>query len=102
MTDAEIAWLISGDESDPLQWLSELTRRPAWHSRAACRGAGTAQFVLGRGANAAVMNRARAVCAGCPVTEPCLDYAMADPDILGIWGGVTTQARRAMRAGHVA
>jgi len=102
VTDAELDWLISGDESDPLQWLADLTRRPQWHSRAACRGAGTTAFVLGRGANAAVMARAPAICATCPVTVQCLDYALADPDTTGIWSGTTAQERRAMRAGRVA
>jgi len=60
VTDAEITWLISGDPSDPYSWLTELTRRPSWHSRAACRGAGPDAFILGSGRNAAIMDRARA------------------------------------------
>jgi len=31
VTDAELRWLISGDPSDPSQWLAELLRRPWWH-----------------------------------------------------------------------
>ena len=36
-------------------------------------------FVLGRGANAAVMARARAICDRCPVRPECLAFALADP-----------------------
>lgn len=100
MTTADHAvtgWLISGDPSDPYIWLASLTRRPEWHADAACRGAGTTGFIIGRGANAAVMSRARAVCSTCPVTVECLDYALADPDAVGVWGGTTAQQRRAMR-----
>src|SRR5450759_763067 len=86
---AVTSWLISNDDSDPLQWLAELTRRPAWHARAACRGTDPAKFVLGRGANANTMARARAVCATCPVSEPCLSYALADCDCVGVWSGTT-------------
>ena len=96
---AVLTWLISNDESDPFAWLAELTRRPSWHADAACRGTGTAGFIVGRGANAAIMARARAVCAACPVTEPCLAYAMGDVDTMGVWGGTTGRQRRAMRTG---
>ena len=102
MTDAEVLWLILNDESDPSEWLADLLRRPEWHARAACRGAGTTAFVLGPGANAAVMARVRAICATCPVTVQCLDFAMSDPDTMGIWSGTSAQQRRAMRAGRVA
>jgi len=98
VTDAEVRWLISGGESDPLQWVASLTRRPEWHARAACRGAGPDAFILGSGRNAAIMDRARAICATCPVTEDCLAYAMGDVDTVGIWAGTTGRERRAMRA----
>jgi WhiB family redox-sensing transcriptional regulator len=94
---AEVAWLILNDESDPFAWVAELTRRPAWHSLAACRGTDPAAFIIGRGANAAIVDRARAVCSRCTVSEQCLDFAMADPDAMGIWSGTTAQERRAMR-----
>jgi WhiB family redox-sensing transcriptional regulator len=102
VTDAEIRWLLSGDQADPLQWLAELTRRPSWHAEAACRGAGADVFVIGRGANAATMDRARAVCSRCPVTVQCLDFALADPDAMGIWSGTTGRERKQMRTGLVA
>ena len=95
-------WLISGEQADPFAWLASLTRRPEWHADAACRGHSPSTFVLGRGANAAVMYRARAICDRCTVSEQCLDFALADPDAVGIWGGTTAQVRRAMRAERVA
>ena len=89
--------VMMGDESDPSAWLAELTRRPQWHAEAACRGMGSATFVLGRGANESIMARARSICSTCPVTVECLDYALADIDITGIWGGTTGRERRQMR-----
>lgn len=40
---------------------------------------------------------ARRICAACPVQEKCLAYAMAHPEVVGIWGGRTTYERRMMR-----
>ena len=100
--EAETLWLIANDESDPSAWLAELTRRPQWHAEAACRGTDPNAFIPARGANGALVARARAICATCPVTEECLAYAMADSDCVGIWSGTTAQERRAMRAGRVA
>ena len=93
--------MLSTDESDQAdlgQWLAELTRRPEWHGRAACRGMEPDTFIVHRGANGAVMARARAICAGCTVTAECLDFALADTDLVGIWASTTGQERRAMRA----
>lgn len=39
-------------------------------------------------------------CAGCPVATDCLTYALADPELLGIWGGTTTQERNRIRTGN--
>jgi WhiB family redox-sensing transcriptional regulator len=91
-----------GDQSDPSEWLAQLTRRPEWHADAACRGAGTDGFIIGRGANAAIMARARAICSTCLVAAECLDYALGDVDAVGIWGATTAQQRRVMRTGRVA
>jgi WhiB family redox-sensing transcriptional regulator len=90
-------WLISGEQADPFAWLASLTRRPEWHADAACRGHSPSTFVLGRGANAAVMDRARAICDRCTVSEQCLDFALADPDAVGIWAGTTGAERRLLR-----
>jgi WhiB family redox-sensing transcriptional regulator len=38
--------------------------------------------------------RALAVCAGCPVREPCLELAITTKEKDGIWGGRTALERR--------
>ncbi len=40
---------------------------------------------------------AQAVCEGCPVRWPCLDYALADESLDGVWGGTTTKERKRLR-----
>jgi WhiB family redox-sensing transcriptional regulator len=75
--------------------LSELLGRPAWMARAACRGEDPAVFFPVVGANAA--GKAKAICARCEVREECLEYALADSESAGVWGGVAERERRRLR-----
>jgi WhiB family redox-sensing transcriptional regulator len=40
---------------------------------------------------------AKAVCQSCPLTTACLEYAMSDRSLDGIWGGTTPQDRKNLR-----
>lgn len=72
-----------------------LLERPTWQLRAACRGKGADLFFPLRGQQDAY-EAARTVCATCPVTEQCLEFALADPATQGMWAGTTAQDRKAM------
>jgi WhiB family redox-sensing transcriptional regulator len=39
----------------------------------------------------------RAVCVKCPVRTECLEYALADPELTGIWGGMCPRQRQQER-----
>ena len=67
-----------------------------WRYRAACRGTDLSVFFPGRA------EPARQVCAGCPVRQPCLDYALSHAITHGIWGGLTERDRRPLRVHHTA
>ena len=54
-------------------------------------------FFPGRGETA---EPARQICAGCPVRQPCLDYALSHGITHGIWGGLTERDRRPLRVHH--
>ena len=41
---------------------------------------------------------AKAICRRCPVAAECLAEAMADPSIVGVWGGTTENQRAKIRA----
>lgn len=43
------------------------------------------------------VERAKAVCARCPVTEPCLEWALSTNQDAGVWGGLTEEERRSLR-----
>ncbi|HEY1919397.1 MAG TPA: WhiB family transcriptional regulator, partial [Streptosporangiaceae bacterium] len=46
------------------------------------------------GSAAAEIQRAKAICARCPVQLPCLTYALATSQEFGIWGGRDEAERR--------
>jgi WhiB family transcriptional regulator, redox-sensing transcriptional regulator len=70
--------------------LEDWLARPAWHADALCKGE-TALYFSRRASKAA------ATCQRCPVRQPCLDTAMADSDLEGVWGGFTEKKRRQLR-----
>ena len=37
---------------------------------------------------------AKAVCARCPVKDPCLIFALNNDEQFGVWGGMSQQERR--------
>jgi WhiB family redox-sensing transcriptional regulator len=63
----------------------------AWRSKAACRGLDPAVFYPPSDEEA---GEAKAVCASCPVREACLEYALANRERDGVWGGATERERR--------
>jgi WhiB family redox-sensing transcriptional regulator len=70
-----------------------------WRELAACRGTDLEVFFPERGESA---GPARRVCAACPVRQPCLDYAITNRIVHGIWGGLTERERRALQSRWVA
>ncbi len=69
-----------------------------WRDLAACRGIDLDVFFPGRGEPA---GPARQVCTACPVRQPCLDYAITNRIVHGVWGGLAERERRALRSGWV-
>ena len=69
-----------------------------WRHLAACRGKDPELwFPIGEtGPAVAQAEEAKAVCAGCPVVEQCLTWAL-DNDVQGIWGGLDEKERRALK-----
>lgn len=44
---------------------------------------------------------AKKFCGQCPVRRECLEYAVSEPDLLGIWGGMTAKERQRLRVGSL-
>jgi WhiB family transcriptional regulator, redox-sensing transcriptional regulator len=70
-----------------------------WTDLAACRGEDPELFypVSTTGPAVAQVEEAKRVCAGCPVTEDCLSWALRAGEPAGVWGGTTPDERRYLR-----
>jgi WhiB family transcriptional regulator, redox-sensing transcriptional regulator len=79
---------------------SETALPAAWQNSAACRNVDTELFFpigpIGRAA--AEARQAKAICARCPVRQPCLTYALATHQGYGIWGGYDEDERRVLHS----
>lgn len=67
-----------------------------WRAQGACKGYPADMFFPERGDHGAIA-RARLVCAGCPVTDQCLEFALANFEKFGVWGGKSERERRQLR-----
>ena len=65
----------------------------SWRQHAACRGVDPDVFYPVSEEDA---EDAKAICHTCPVREPCLEYALANRERDGVWGGTTERERRRM------
>ncbi|HEV2362121.1 MAG TPA: WhiB family transcriptional regulator [Acidimicrobiales bacterium] len=65
-----------------------------WQSRANCMGVDPELFFPERGSST---REAKEVCRGCVVREDCLEYALANSEKFGIWGGMSERERRRVR-----
>ena len=69
-----------------------------WQWRAACRGEDSTTFFPPEGESRQERivreERAKAICATCPVRMECLEYSMRVREPFGIWGGLNEHERR--------
>lgn len=65
-----------------------------WVSDAVCGQTNPDAFYPEKGGP---VHAAKAVCASCPVTEQCLQYALEHNERFGVWGGTSERERREMR-----
>lgn len=63
----------------------------SWRQRAACRGVDPDVFYPASDEEA---EEAKLICHVCPVRESCLEYALANRERDGVWGGATERERR--------
>ena len=82
--EAEPARAEPGADHDPSDW----------KSRANCMGVDPDLFFPERGMST---REAKEVCRGCVVREDCLEYALANGEKFGIWGGLSARERRRIR-----
>lgn len=71
----------------------------SWRESAACSQADPELFfpIAKAGPARSEIQRAKAVCASCPVRQSCLAFALATNQEYGIWGGYDEDERRWLR-----
>jgi WhiB family redox-sensing transcriptional regulator len=77
-------------------------RSTDWHDAASCRGEAGRDFYPPFGGErkrerVAREQRAKTVCAVCPVRAQCLEHAIASGERYGVWGGLTFDERVTLR-----
>ena len=65
---------------------------PEWVADALCAQVDPALFHPAKGQDQQ-SRTARNVCAGCDALDRCAEYAIARPELDGIWGGMTKRQR---------
>ena len=63
----------------------------AWMAQGNCRNYPPSTFFPSDGVG---VDRARAICKGCPVSDTCLEYALTERIEHGVWGGCSERERR--------
>ena len=66
----------------------------SWQELSNCLGVDPDLFFPERGAST---REAKEVCRGCVVREDCLEFALANGEKFGIWGGMSERERRRIR-----
>lgn len=69
-------------------------RSMSFMERGQCAGSGAGGFFPEKAADE--RKKGKALCRGCPVTNECLEYALAF-DSYGVWGGTTRRERTKLR-----
>jgi WhiB family transcriptional regulator, redox-sensing transcriptional regulator len=71
--------------------LQELEGDTAWMATGNCRNYPPTTFFPSDGVG---VDRARKICATCPVAEACLEHALSNRIDHGVWGGASERERR--------
>ena len=69
-----------------------------WMKDAACQGNKEGDWFPEAPGNSSAVRIALSICNSCLVKQECFNYAIAHPDLQGIWGGVNARKRGRLRA----
>ena len=67
-----------------------------WQERALCAQTDPEAFFPEKGGST---REAKRICMGCEVRDECLEYALANDERFGIWGGLSERERRRLKRG---
>jgi WhiB family redox-sensing transcriptional regulator len=71
---------------------------PLWQEKALCAQTDPEAFFPEKGGST---REAKRICLGCEVRDACLEYALANDERFGIWGGLSERERRRLKRGII-
>ena len=92
LTDSSPAPATEPAEASP--WTVLGTDEEGWRSDALCAETDPEAFFPEKGGST---REAKRVCTGCTVRAECLEFALANDERFGIWGGLSERERRRLR-----
>jgi WhiB family transcriptional regulator, redox-sensing transcriptional regulator len=87
--------VVSNLATSPVKWDVD-----HWRTEAACSSLDTNLFFPDPDTDQDVLPQiaaAKGICAGCPVRQSCLEFAIRTRQLDGVWGGHTPEERRSIR-----
>jgi WhiB family transcriptional regulator, redox-sensing transcriptional regulator len=72
----------------------DAAEEPGWQEQALCAQTDPEAFFPEKGGST---REAKRICSGCEVRAECLEYALANDERFGIWGGLSERERRRLR-----
>ena len=82
LVDLGVPGLVAEDEEE------------SWQDRALCAQTDPEAFFPEKGGST---REAKKICTGCEVKAECLEYALANDERFGIWGGLSERERRRIK-----
>lgn len=75
-------------------WAAGDEEEQEWQERALCAQTDPEAFFPEKGGST---REAKKICVGCEVKDECLEYALANDERFGIWGGMSERERRRLK-----
>lgn len=83
---------------DPTDLMAAQGDEDQWQERALCAQTDPEAFFPEKGGST---REAKRICLGCDVKDEYLDYALANDERFGIWGGLSERERRRLKRGII-
>ena len=83
---------------DPLDAAPATEEDDQWQENALCAQTDPEAFFPEKGGST---REAKRICLGCEVRDKCLEYALANDERFGIWGGLSERERRRLKRGII-
>lgn len=89
-----VAMMMAVEKPEPVDDADEVVNELQWQERALCAQTDPEAFFPEKGGST---REAKRVCLSCAVRVECLDYALANDERFGIWGGLSERERRRVK-----